>query len=108
MLGAALILSTPAAGLLALLFNKQSAGPVFAVIFTGVWVATATMWALVFNAEHASTDPANAYAAMAIVLFIGTVFPLVMLGEQVLLFLRSPLRYLRRIDSESGDLVSHI
>jgi len=101
-------LSLPAVGFLCLLFNKQSAGPAFAALFTGVWLATATMWALVFNAEYAPVAPANAYLAMAFVLFIGTVFPLVMLGGQVLLFLRSPLRYLRRADPESGDLVSHI
>lgn len=107
MLGAAWVASVPAAGLLVLLFNKQSAGPTFAALFTGVWIATAIMWALVFNAEYASTDPANAYAAMAIVLFIGTAFPLVLLGEQLRLFLRSPGRYLRPTNPECGDLISH-
>lgn len=107
MLGAAWVLSIPAIGLLALLFNKQSVGPGFAALFAGVWIATAVMWALVFNAEYAPIAPANAYMAMAFVLFIGTMFPMVILGEQVRLFFRSPWRYLRPTHSECSDFAPH-
>jgi len=106
--GAALILSTPVVCLLWLLFDKQSVGPAFAAVFTGVCIATATMWALVIKTEYAPFAPVNAYMAMTIVMLVGTAFPLVMLWEQVRLFVHSPWRYLWRADSESGEPISHI
>ena len=101
------LLSIPAIILFGVLMQSDSRkSPAFATLFAAVFFATALMWAAVLGFAHPSAHELRIRVATIVVLALGVLFPLAMVGTDMLTVARATWQRLRHARNERTALHS--